>query len=67
MPSDRPYTGKLADPDFRRERARNASLARNTVDAHIRALVDAAPPLTAEQRDQLALLLRPTTGGPDAA
>jgi hypothetical protein len=65
VPSDRQYTGKLADPDFRRERARKASLARNTVDAHIRALVDAAPPLTAEQRDKLAMLLRPTVGGLD--
>jgi len=30
---------------------------------HIRRSVDAAPPLTAEQRDKLAVLLR----GPDAA
>ncbi len=30
----------------------------------IRATVDAAPPLTAEQRDHLALILR--GGGPDA-
>lgn len=29
--------------------------------AHITKLVDAAPPLTAEQRDRLALLLRPST------
>ena len=28
------------------------------LDAYIRELVDAAPPLTAEQRDTLALLLR---------
>lgn len=28
------------------------------LDAYIRELVDAAPPLTAEQRDSLALLLR---------
>lgn len=51
------YSGKLADPEFRRERARNASLARNTVDAHIRALVEAAPPLTTEQKARLAALL----------
>ena len=55
---DRPYTGKLADPEFRRERARRAALASHSVDANIRRLVDAAPPLTAEQRDKLALLLR---------
>jgi hypothetical protein len=29
-----------------------------SLDAYIRELVDAAPPLTAEQRDTLALLLR---------
>lgn len=28
------------------------------LDAHIRRVVDAAPPLTAEQRDRLAVLLR---------
>ena len=28
------------------------------LEAHIRQIVDAAPPLTAEQRDKLALLLR---------
>ncbi len=32
---------------------------------YVRDLVDAAPPLTADQRDQLALLLR-GAGGPDA-
>lgn len=49
----------------RTERARNAALARTTPDAHIRALADAAPTLTAEQRDKLATLLRtaPTSGG----
>lgn len=31
---------------------------------YIRKVVDAAPPLTADQRDRLAVLLR---GGPDAA
>jgi hypothetical protein len=30
---------------------------------HIKRLVDAAPPLTAEQRDRLAALLRPVRGG----
>lgn len=29
-----------------------------TLEDHIRRVVDAAPPLSAEQRDQLALLLR---------
>jgi hypothetical protein len=51
------YPGKLADPAFRHERARKAANARNSVDAHIRALVDAAPKLTAEQAAQLRSLL----------
>ncbi len=34
------------------------------LELHIRQLVDAAPALSAEQRDRLALLLR---GAPDAA
>ncbi|HEU0102277.1 MAG TPA: hypothetical protein VFR07_08145 [Mycobacteriales bacterium] len=31
-----------------------------TVDEYVERLVDAAPPLTAEQRDRLAVLLRGT-------
>jgi hypothetical protein len=53
--------GKLADPTFRKNRARKAARARTTVDHHIQALVDAAPPLTSEQRDKLAAVLRPTS------
>jgi hypothetical protein len=34
---------------------------------YVRRLVDAAPPLTAEQRDRLAVLLRRTPGGSDDA
>lgn len=37
------------------------------VDARVRQLVDAAPPLTPEQRDRLALLLRSPGGGVNAA
>lgn len=48
---------KIDDPDWRRWRAKRAAAARNSVDNHIKALVDAAPPLTTEQRDKLALLL----------
>ena len=55
---------KTLTPEQRTERARNAARARNSVDAHIRALVDAAPKLTPDQRDRLAALLRPST--PDA-
>lgn len=39
------------------------------LEDHISRVVDQAPPLTAEQRDRLALLLRPVAeaGGPDAS
>jgi hypothetical protein len=36
-------------------------LAAERLAEHIRKTVDGAPPLTAEQRDRLALLLRPTS------
>lgn len=55
---NRPYAGRLADPEFRHRRAVTAALARTSVDAHIRALVERAPSLTPEQRDRIALLLR---------
>lgn len=32
---------------------------RRRIDEHIKRIVDAAPPLTSDQRDRLALLLRP--------
>ena len=34
------------------------------VDKHVQRIVDAAPPLTAEQRDRLALLLRTSPPAP---
>jgi hypothetical protein len=52
------YSGRLADPEFRRQRARKAAHASHNIDAHIKAIVDRAPELSAEQRDRLALLLR---------
>ena len=52
-------SGKLADPDFRRRRAEHAARARTTVDHYIDKLVDEAPQLSAEQRDRLAVALRP--------
>jgi hypothetical protein len=55
----RPYRGKLADPNFRRERARKAGLARHGVDAQIRALTASAPQLTADQVEALRRLLPP--------
>jgi hypothetical protein len=49
--------GKLADPQWRHERARKAALARTSIDAHIKSIVDRAPELTAAQKDQLRTLL----------
>jgi len=61
-------TGSITDPDFRRRRAAHAARARTTVDHHIDKLIDEAPPLSAEQRARLAVLLRGTDGGgPHAA
>jgi hypothetical protein len=48
-------------PDLRRD-LRAAELAE-----HIQKVVDAAPPLTAEQRSRLAALLQPVGGGDRAA
>jgi hypothetical protein len=50
--------GPLSDPSVRRERASRGGRSRTGVEYHIRKLVEEAPPLTAEQRDKLALLLR---------
>ncbi len=44
--------------------AARADLATANISAYIRRVIDAAPPLTPEQRDRLAVLLRP---GGDAA
>ncbi len=57
-----PSAGKLADPQFRHERARKAALARTSLDAHIKAVAARAPELTPAQREQLALLLHPGAG-----
>jgi hypothetical protein len=50
---------KTLTPEQRSERARKAASARTTVDAHIRALVDAAPEFTDEQLQRLTVLLAP--------
>ncbi len=47
------------DPDLLAAR-RNLRAAR--AEEYVRQLVEAAPPLTAEQRDRLAVLLRPESG-----
>lgn len=51
-------SGKLADPEFRQERARKAALASHSLDAHVRRLVESAPELSPEQRDRIAVALR---------
>lgn len=56
------HTGKNADPEFVKARSAKGGRATHTIDFHIRKIVDAAPSLTAAQRDQLAVLLRPDGG-----
>jgi hypothetical protein len=51
------YSGKLADPKVRSDRAAKGGAGSHTPDAHIRALIKAAPSLTAEQRAKLAEVL----------
>lgn len=48
------------DPDLLDARR---ALAAASLGEHIRRVVDAAPPLTVAQREHLAALLRPTSGG----
>lgn len=54
-----PLKGNSADPQFRRDRARKAALARTSLDHHVDRLVAAAPELTPAQRARLSALLRP--------
>lgn len=51
-------TGVLADPNFRRERARMGGTARTSIDYYINKLVEAAARLTDDQRDRIAVALR---------
>jgi hypothetical protein len=51
------YRGKLADPEWRRERARKARAAQTPLDHHVNKIVESAPALTPEQCDRLATLL----------
>ncbi len=57
--ADQPNTN---DPDRFREMQRKSAKARSVrrAEDYIRRLVDNAPPLTDEQRDRLAVLLRPS-------
>ena len=47
--------------------ARRQAFKADRLAEHIRRVVDTAPPLTAEQRGQLATLLHPTADLPDEA
>ena len=53
-------SGKLADPQARRERGQKAARARTSLDHHIRKVVESAPALTDEQVEQLRSMLPPT-------
>jgi hypothetical protein len=58
---------KLAANKRHYPEANHDTLSRNLAEANLAAyitrVVDAAPPLTPEQRDKLAALLRPVGGG----
>jgi hypothetical protein len=58
MARPKKYPGKLADPQVRHDRAVKARAAQLTPDYYIRRIVEAAPELTDDQRDKLAILLR---------
>jgi hypothetical protein len=51
-------TGSTSDPEFRRRRAALAARTRASLDHHIKKVVDAAPELTPDQRDRLALIFK---------
>ena len=53
-------SGRLADPQFRHQRAQKAARTRTTLAHYINSIVARAPELTPEQRDRLATILRPT-------
>lgn len=54
---EKAYGGKLADPAFRQNRARAAALKSHSLDSLVRRIVDRAPELSTEQRQQLAAVL----------
>lgn len=58
-------SGKLADPEFRRERARKAAAAVHSIDAKIRAVVESAPMLSPEQVDRIRRALPPVAAPAD--
>lgn len=57
------YAGKLADPEFRSQRASKAAKARTSIDYHIQRIVDSAPKLTPAQAERLASILTGAVDG----
>jgi len=63
--SYKPYEGKLADPEWRKERARKAGKVSASLDTYIGAVVRRAGKLTPEQVERLrAILPEPASGKP---
>jgi len=58
------YVGKLADPEFRTQRARRAGKASQTAAAHITRFLAKLPELTPEQIETIRRALPPVKGGP---
>lgn len=56
-------TGTIQDPEFRHRRAKLAARTRTSLDHHIKKVVDAAPELTSDQRDRLALIFKTAESG----
>lgn len=54
-------------PDDPQVRALATEFAVDRLEEHVRRIVDGSPPLTGEQRDRIAVLLRPIQTGGDAA
>lgn len=59
----RVFTGSNQDPEFRRERARNASRKAHSVETLVATLVRRAPELNESTRSQLRALLASQDGG----
>jgi hypothetical protein len=51
------YVGKLADPEFRKRRARNAARARTKLSHHVKQVIDRAPALPDDVVEELRQLL----------
>jgi hypothetical protein len=60
-------TGKVADPEFRHQRAKRANEARNNTELLVQRIVAHAPELTTQQRLRLATMLVITPPNDQAA